>query len=317
MGIRNDNVALDAGIEASKIRGIQQVNHGRTLYSVHPDDPQKAEFISSRPSGRVFVGVQAAVTGSKRGDLILVLPGPDGANGKAIGYDETVTITRGTEGITIQGLGPRGSVYIEPDTAGAEGMEVRARDITLVNLGVAGDGASDYGIRVFGERFRAYGCKFEGPDAPGAACILGPGTVAQVDTAKTHGNGADSLFDDCEFGWTGMGLRLQSSDYGAVTQARIRESLFHNCVTACLGENDVGAIGVCRDLWVQDSVFGNQEDGTAPTDYVDVDSVGSKGLFTGNRFATATNASGVLQIAAGVMWMGNSTEAGWSTARPA
>ena len=82
---------------------------------------------------------------------------------------------------------------------------------------------------------------------------------------------------------------------------------------AGLGEATGGGVA---DLWVEDCYFNDNEDGTAPTDYVKVDRAGDTGMITGCRFSIATNASADLKIAAGIMWVANATEAGWTTARP-
>lgn len=238
--------------------------------------------------------IQAAVDASASGDVILVAPG---------GYDETVTITTG--GITIVGLGGRGATFIEPTTAGAEGMQIAGvDDVTLVNLGVAGEGTASYALNLNDvSRFRAYACKFEGIDA-GPAVLLNGTADGQV---------GDALFRDCEFAWSAVGVLGDDSAYGFPTQVFLDVCRFHNIVTACISDGDASIV----NLEVSDCIFDNAEDGTAPTDYVIVDGAASTGIFSGNRFATATNATGVLTIAAGIMWVVNATEAGWSTARPA
>lgn len=236
--------------------------------------------------------IQAAVNAASAGDTILIAPG---------GYDETVTISKAN--LTLVGAGARGSVFIEPETVGAEGMVVTADDVTLINIGVAGEDTSDYALLVgtaaiSPARFRAYGCKFEGPDA---------------DVVILRGAG-DALFEGCEFAWGGSGLLFDANDEGFCTQVFVRDCRFHNLTVVGVGlDTDGGVV----NLQLSDSVFDNADDGTAPTDYIKVDRAGDSGLVTGCRFATATNASTVLTIADDVLWVSNATEAGWSTARPA
>lgn len=257
--------------------------------------------------------IQRAVTLALANDghAIYVAPG---------GYDETVTVPFGLSNLVIAGLGGRGAAFIEPSAVGAEGMDVRGNDVTLINLGVASEDTADFSLRVFGARFRAYGCKFEGNDSVGAGngqVVIGPGTVAQI-AALTHGKGADSLFDDCEFCWGVNGFVNQSSNFGAVTQGLLRNCRFHDLTTVHIGENDIGAIGAVRDFEAIGCVFDLDESATPPTDFIDLNSVGSTGLIAHCSFASAAApAAGVVQLAAGVLYVTNYSEAGQTVARPA
>ncbi len=269
--------------------------------------------------------LQAAVTRginiTPGGCALLAAPGQ---------YNESVliprTITRpdGTvvtvSNVVIVGLGGRGAAFIENDTAGGEALEVRADDCTIVNLGVGGNATSDWSLRVFGRRFRAVGCKLEGNTGVGAGngqAVVGPGTVAQIN-AGTHGNGSDSAFFDCEFAFGGKGIVVQSSDFGACTQMLVQSCRFHECDTVHVGENDVGAIGAGRDIWVQDCTFQRNESGAEPTQWIDLNSVGTTGLITQSRFASAAApATAKVALAAGVLYVTNYSEAGQTVARPA
>jgi len=212
--------------------------------------------------------------------------------------------------ITIIGGGNRGACFIEPSVAGDEGLQVLASDVTLVNVGVAGGASGNYALNVKGNttskngrRFRAYGCKFEGPT----------GTVVLLDGDADY-NVSDAIFDDCEFAWGGSGLLFDDSSYGYPTQIFVRRCKFHNLTAVGVG---LAASGGVTNLELTDCVFDDLEDGTAPTDYIKVDRAGDTGIISGCRFSIATNASADLKIAAGIMWVANGTEAGWSTARPA
>src|SRR3990167_1249972 len=170
------------------------------------------------PFGRVrrvlsAATIQAAVTAASAGDILYIEPGS---------YNETVTVNKR---LTLVGLGGRGAAYIEPTTVGAEGMQVTADDVTLINLGVAGEDTASYALNVRAAyRFRAYGCKFEGPT----------GTVVLLDGTATK-NTADALFEDCEFAWGGSGVLFDNSYYGYPTQIRIRGCWFHNMTAVGVG----------------------------------------------------------------------------------
>jgi hypothetical protein len=242
--------------------------------------------------GNAKATIQAAVAAASAGDVVCIAPGA---------YDETVVVNKS---LTLIGVGPLGSVFIEPSTAEAEGMQVTADDVTLVNVGVAGDDDGDYALNLHAvSRFRAYGCKFEGTT----------GVVVLVDGTATDQT-ADALFQDCEFARGGSGVLFDDSAFGYPTQIRLVKCWFHNLTAVGIG---LAAGGGVVNLEVVDSIFDNAEDGTAPTDYIKVDRDGDTGIISGCRFATATNEADVLTIAAGIMWVVNATEAGWTSARPA
>lgn len=257
---------------------------------------------------QAFATIQYAVDRRGANDVICVAPGA---------YDETVTISRGLGPLTIVGLGNLGDVGIAPSTVGARGMTNNEDDVTLINVGVAGESTADFACFSTGSRFRTYSCKMEGVDTSGAALGIGPGSVAQVN-AGTAGNCGDVNLYNPEFAWSFDGLALVASDYGVPTQVFLSEPRFHNISDIeIVGVPGAFGIGSVRNLIARDGVYDNMEDGTAPSKYVEVDNALDTGSFSGNRFATATNAALVLDIGAGVIWMANATEAGWSVARPA
>lgn len=251
--------------------------------------------------GGAYLTIGAAITASIARDRIHIAPGA---------YNETVTLNKNN--LTLIGHGGRGAVFVQPTTAGAEGMRVTGADVTLINVGVEAPDGGDYALNVSGSiavnadgvrRFRAYQCKFEGPT----------GTAVLLD-GNADDQPGDLLFADCEFAWCGTGLVFDASGFGVPTQVFVEGCRFHNFTAAAIAENDSDAY--VDGLEVIDSVFDVREGGTAPTDFIVVDHASSVGVFSGNRFATATNAASVLTIGAGILWMANATEAGWSTARP-
>lgn len=257
---------------------------------------------------RVTSTVASAIsqTEAGRGDVIYIFGS----------IDEAVTVPRTTSNLTIIGGNTKQSSAIAPSTASAVALTVDADDVTLINLDIASGTSAANAFRGTGSRIRAIGCKFEGADTSGNAFGYGPGSVAQVN-AGTAGHGGDLQLIDCEFAWTFNGISFIASDYGAATQLLIKNALFHNNSNTCLiGTPGAFGIGSVRNLNVVDSVFDNMEDGTAPSDFVNVNTAFDTGTFSGNRFALATNASADLKIGAGILWMANATEAGWSTARP-
>lgn len=257
------------------------------------------------PFATITAAVAAVLARGKHNWGILCAPGQ---------YDETVTIARTVpSGGIIQGMGGRGSAFIEPSTEDAGGMVCHQDDITLVNLGVAAeDETSAVALTVTGARFRAIGCKIEG----GAKqVVIGPGTDAQI-TAETHGDGADGYFLDCEFCWGTHGIFITASDYGAVTQLRVRGSRFHD-LTASSFEETGGSVDIrYRGLVIDGNVFELSEDGSAPTKWVSLnDDNGNKGIASGNYFPVAIN-SGNNLVSTGVPWIGNYHTGGIAAAQP-
>lgn len=273
------------------------------------------------PMATLQGAVTKGINTTPAGCVILAAPGQ---------YDETVTIprfitlpdgtTRDVGNVMIVGLGGRGAAFIENDTVGGEGMTVHADDVTLINLGVAGEATADWSLRVTGSRFRAYGCKFEGNEGVAAGngqVVFGPGTVAQ-EAANTAGRGGDAIFRDCEVCWGARGIVVQSSDFGAATQLSVQNTRFHDLTAVHVGENDVGVLGAGRDIELLRNVHDRDEAGAAPTDWIDLDSAGTTGSISLSVFASAAApASGVVQIAAGVFYVTNYSEAGQTVARPA
>lgn len=250
--------------------------------------------------------VAQAIANAVAGDTIYIAPGE---------YDEAVTIARTKNNLTLIGAGGRGAAFINPSTANATAVTIHADDVTLINVGCDGDGTGS-GCVVTGSRFRAYGCKFEG----GAnGLVIGPGTVAQ-EAAGTHGRGADSLVEDCEFAWsTATGVLLKASDYGACTQNFFRKCKFHNLTAASFEESTGtgGAAGVLfRNLEISDCVFDDMEDGTAPTAWVLLDGDNANtGIVTRCSFPTAIN-SGDNLVSTALHWVSNYHTGGVSGAQP-
>lgn len=250
--------------------------------------------------------IQGALDRANPGDLILVAPGE---------YNEALSIGRTRGKVAILGAGGRGACFnVAPD--GETGLICHADDVTLINFGIEAADA-EIGSRIYGARLRAFGCKFEG----GAEALrIGPGAAADVE-ADDEGDAADALFEDCEFCWSDVGVKLMGSDYGAVTQARIRRSLFHNLADAHVSEGHEagGAAGVrFRDLEMSDCRHMRNEDGSAPTKFFDLNADnGNTGAIFRPSIAFATNEADVIALGTGVLWVAAATEAGISAARPA
>lgn len=256
-----------------------------TMGAVHIVDPAAAALTND-----INETIQDAVDAADSGDVILIAPGS---------YDEAVTVT--TSGLTFLGVGNKGSIGIAPSATNAIAMTVdgttgtRVSGITLVNVGLEGNGTGG-GLYVKGDirRFRAFNCKIEG------------GAFAVTLESTAEGDVADTILAGNEFCWTTTAVSIVVSGGGdPVTQTQIYGNMFHNYTT----DGIVNSGAHSADLWIENNTFANQEDGTEPTQYLDIAVANTTGLVTNNRFATTILDATKLAIAAGVMWVGNYAQA--------
>lgn len=288
------------------VGGGAPINVGKYLFVDSSSGSNGNRGIST---GKAYATIQKAVDNASAGTVIIVAPGA---------YDETVTISRTSAhaNLTIMGMGGRGAAYIEPSTEDAAGMVVNADDVTLINLGVAAeDSTSAAALTVTGARFRAIGCKIEG----GAdQAVIGPGTVAQ-EAAGTHGDAGDALFRDCEFCWGTDGIVLTCTDYGAVTQCRIEACRFHNLsgkhITEAVGSGGSAAV-TFQNVTIHGCTFDDLDDGTAPTNYIDLNGDNANtGVVSNCVFPAAIN-SGLNLVSTAMHWVCNYHTGGISTGQP-
>lgn len=271
---------------------------------------------------RVGASASDIVTKLRAGvqNVIHVLPRDHDSDYAWQGIDETgggaggIVVPRFAAGLMIIGQGPRGAMGIDPSTEDAVGLDIRADDVEIRNLGVAAedDTAANVALKVFGARVRLYGCKIEGGDIQ---LQVGPGTVAQ-EAAGTHGTAGDFLAKDCEFCWGAKGVVITASDYGALTQARFLGCKFHNLSAAAFEEAGGSADIRFRNLEIGDCVFDDLEGGTAPTAFILLnDNNANDGIVHGCRFPSAIN-SGKNLVSTALHWVCNMHTGGISTGQP-
>lgn len=244
--------------------------------------------------------IQDMLDNMESGDIGFIGPGS---------YDEAAVAPVGLSNVAIFGAGNPGSVSIVPSAANAVPLTIegsaalRSSGIRLVNVGLETNGTGT-GLLIKGNirRMLIQNCKIEG------------GSVALNLQSTAAGSVADCKLIENELAWTATALLLSVSGGGnPVTQTLILKNLLHNYTARGLSVPTVHS----ADLWVVENVFANQEDGTGPTnEYISAAVASTTGIVTKNLFAIATNAVAKLAVAAGVMWVANATEAGWSTARP-
>jgi hypothetical protein len=307
MGITHLSGLDVAGVPTMGMAGIPIPSNGEVKF-VSPSGIDGNTGAYDSP----YSTIQYAIDQSAPGGVIVVSEGA---------YDEAVTIARdggrlgtGLAGLTIVGLGGRGATFVETSTTNATALTNDCDDITIVNVGFAGDGTGA-GVINTGSRLRMYGCKLEG----GAVAIqFTLGTVAQ-DAAGTKGNGADCLLEDCETAWTTRGILLTCTDYGAVTETFISNCYHHDHSAAAIDES-VGSGGsaavLFQGLRINNCIFNDLEDGTAPTAFILLnDNNANAGIVTQCAFPSAIN-SGKNLVSTALHWVSNYHTGGISTAQP-
>lgn len=290
-----------------KVTGRLELGGGQLVVppgSVWFVDPTGSNSNDGRSWDFAFLTVAKAISVAAAGDSIALAQGD---------FSEAdITIPRALRGLTIIGQSGRGGSAIATSTTNGTCLTNLANDVTLINVGLAGDGSGG-GLKNYGDRFRGHGCKIEG-GAIGALMTLG--TVVQI-AALTHGKGADCLFEDCEFCWSSAaGIKITASDYGAVTQLFVRRCKFHN-LSAAHFEESGGSVNIrFRNLEITDCVFDDDEGGAPPTKFISLnDDNGNDGIVSGCRFPTALN-GGLNLVSSILTWVGNLHPAGLSTGQP-
>lgn len=249
--------------------------------------------------------LQAAINQAPSNTMIVLGPGE---------YDEAVVIPATKNNLILYCPWGRGAAFIAPSTTDAVGLTNNADDVSIINIGLDGDGTGAGFINT-GSRFRLYSCKIEGDDVGGQ---LRPGTVA-TEAAGTEGRCGDIYCFDCEFVWAATGLIVTGTDFGAVTQAVFEKCRFWNNATKCVTET-VGSGGSAAvtffNLQFIDCVFDDIEDGTAPTNYIDLNADNANsGMVTRCSFPTAINSAKNL-VSTAMHWVCNYHTGGISTAQP-
>lgn len=236
-----------------------------------------------------------ALTAAISGDIIIL--------GPQTFQEGNLVLPAGKDNVTIIGASNKGSTIIAPLAAGDEGLQILSNYCTLINVSITKGASADYALSIGSSSvsvtgFRAQGCKFYGL---GGAAIIADGCI-------------NTIIEDCEIADCTSGIVLAANVNNEVLNIVIKNNLFRNFVTVGIG---VDGAAVVAELNIIDNIFTAQDDGTAPTDFLLLSSNNHFGIITGNKFAYATNATGVLTIGTGLMWVANATEAGYSTARPA
>lgn len=293
MKVFNRDVAVYGALYAPVLVGDKDLGDGyvvvKSTDARYNDLRKKFGKLTHKGKKMLHTSIQSAVDVASRGDVIRIFPGE---------YDETVSVK--TSNIILVGMGGRGSVAVAPSEANGTALTVdgdtdQVTDVTLINLGLEADGTGS-GLHLKGDvrRVRAYGCKIEG------------GTDSLKLESTANGALADNRFEDCEIAWGTNGVHITASGAGdPVTQTVIRGCLFHNQTTDVIKTS----VSHTVDLWLYDNVFAAQEDGTEPTQYLDIDEASTTGIVAGNKFQTTVWDTASFALAAGVLFVGNYAEA--------
>lgn len=245
--------------------------------------------------GNLIPTIQQALNLMVPRDILFIGPGE---------YDEAVVMPIGLDNITIIGAGNVGEIFIAPSIVNGIAMLIegssanRSSDITLVNIGLEGNGTGG-GLHVKGNirRVRIQSSKCEG----GIFAIKLESTAA--------GSIGDTRIENCELTFTETALHILASGGGdPVTQTRILNCLLDNYSSRGIFV-DTSPV---HDLWIHNNRFCRQENDSEPTnEYILASVATSSGNIAGNSFP-AVAASGKIALAAGMRRCGNSYTDGWA-----
>jgi hypothetical protein len=241
------------------------------------------QFGTGREMDKPLATIAAAVAAAAAGDIIFIAPGE---------YDEDVVVS--TSRLTLIGCGPRHSVRVTGTAAGtATALTISAAsDIGLYNLNLEGR-SGGAGLSITGQvrRVEVRHCKIHGGDD---ACLLDQGAGQIVDVR----------IEDCVIGNAADGLVIGTTGGGDPNaQIVVRNCLFSKCTADC-----IKTVGFMNDLVVDGCTF-TAASGTEPTQFLDVDDVGTTGIITNCRFHTTVFSTAKFGIATDVFFAQNYTEA--------
>jgi hypothetical protein len=284
-----DRLVVDAGGELL----IEGAVLGTTLVQSYFVDQANGDDDAhdGKSWAQAFETVQAAVDAASAGAKIYIAPAE---------YDENVTVAKAR--LMLIGSGPHGATRITGLAPNGTGITINGvNEVALVNLNVSGRGTGA-GLKLMGQirRVSAEVCRFAG----GADGLL----VA----ASAGGQVVDARFDDCRFEGTN-GVHFTAGGGDPASQIYFKGCDFQYCSGRSLFMDGIHVTG----LFVQGCHFLPEEDGTPPaTKWITANFTGSTGMISGCFIADTAHASASIELAAGVLYVGNATEEGINTARP-
>ncbi len=149
------------------------------------DGTNGSDSFSGRSKAQAFATIQAAVTASAAGDVILVVPKAMAAGATDPGsYAEAIVVPATKAGLAIIGLGTGmtqgGLPQIKVGAGTAPNLTVQAPGVLLANVGINGAGATGGGVLLDGDAstkdamgFIARGCHFKNCKGSAAAATGG------------------------------------------------------------------------------------------------------------------------------------------------
>lgn len=218
-------------------------------------------------------------------------------------HDETLVLS--TDRVNLRGVGGFLSTRVTALASNNHGLTINGADDVLVeNLNISGRGTGA-GLKLTGHvrRFYAKGCRFAGGSSGGVLIESSAG-----------GQVGDVTLEDCILEGT-SGLHFTAGGGDPAFNITLKNCILRDCTGRWIHLDGIHVTG----LNVVGCQFApNAADGSAPaTKGITASFTGTTGVISNCDIAYATNASAFLEIASGVFWTSNKTEAGVSTARPA
>ncbi|RPJ29451.1 MAG: hypothetical protein EHM33_00970 [Chloroflexi bacterium] len=253
--------------------------------------PLNAQQVASAGNGG-FATAAASLAAAQAGTKIMI--------DNAAEWDETLTLTQ--HKVTLEGVGAHNSTRITGLSPAGTGLTVNgAYDVKLENLNISGR-STGAGLKLTGQirRLHAKDCRFAG------------GADGVLIEASSGGQVVDVLFENCRFEGT-AGVHFTAGGGDPASQIYFKNCDFQYCTGRWVHLDGIHVTG----LFLQNCNFLPTEAGAAPaTKGITANFTGTTGMISGCNLALTTHASASIELAAGVLYTGNTTEEGVNTARP-
>lgn len=209
--IRNKNIANDADIDPTKIRGVVgRAILGKVFFVLKTSSSLYRDFAGSKAPGTVFATITAALGAcvANRGDVIYVLPG----------HTETVTsaITVSKAGVSIIGLG---NGNLRPQITGngtIDVFDITGANVLIENIGFPAPETDDQTSDI---NVAAAGCIIRGTSHIGSQTAKN-----KTDIITVASGGDDLVIEDVEMYNTVVDCVSGISLEAAVARAKIRRN---------------------------------------------------------------------------------------------
>lgn len=243
-----------------------------------------------------YTSLTAALSASiaSRGDTILVLPGT---------HTQTALLTMSKANVRLTGIPgwERATIINGDTTAGVDCISVTGARCIIEHLTLRSGSATSFAVSLSAtsDQTKIRSVHFESTNANG-------------DGLEIAANADGVIIEDCVFDQLDLAVNLVSTGGAGSDDVVLKGCLFRGCTTGLTDAGSAGATHFTRLV-----VEACKSVGTLGADWLKLDTIaGGTGVITGCLWSHASNAATRFVIPAGVLWVCNGTQAGWSTAAP-